>query len=197
MKRLGPVTLSIALLVSACGGGEMTLSEYVDRLNVIIGRAVAQGEELFASPLGMLMEEGAQLSDFTPQDLQIALERVEEIEVGIGEATDAIDPPEVAAEFHNRYFDTRFSSAREALAARAGVAETWEELSETPEMAAYRTAVGDDKQTCIEFQADMDATGGRQVFADMPWIPDDLKEVVVALLACDVYPDHPEDMFRP
>lgn len=195
MKRFGSVALSLALLVGACGGGEMTLTEYVDRLNVILGRG--QWEELFASPLGAVLEEGAQLSDFTPQDLQIALERVEEIELGIREETDAIDPPEVATDFHNRYFDIRFTSEREALAARAGTAETWEELSETPEMAAYRTAVAQDKETCIEFQTDMDATGGRVVFADMPWIPDDLKEVVIALLACDVYPDHPEEWFRP
>jgi hypothetical protein len=197
MKRFGSVALSIALLVSACGSGEMTLSQYVDRLNVILARTVAQGEELAASSVGAVLNEGAQLSDFTLQDLQIALERVEEIERDLGEALDGLEPPEAATDFHNRYFDTRFSSAREALAARASIAETWEELSETPEMAAYRTAVSQDKQTCIEFQADMDATGGRQAFADMPWLPNDLKEVVIALLSCDVYPDRPEDSFRP
>lgn len=197
MKRFVPLALSVTLLVGACSSGEMTLTEYVDRLNAVIGRAVPQGEALFGSPQGAVMAEGAQLSDFTPQDLQVALELVGEIEVEVGEGVADIDPPTAVAEFHNLYFDTRYSSAREALADRAGTAATWEELSDTPEMAAYRTAVTQDKQTCIDFQADMNATEARGAFADTPWLPNELKEIVSALLGCDVYPDHPEDMFRP
>ncbi len=197
MKRFVPLALSVTLLVSACGSGEMTLTEYVDRLNAVIGRAVPQGEALFGSPQGAVMAEGAQLSDFTPQDLQVALELVGEIEIEVGEGVADIDPPAAVAEFHNLYFDTRYSSARKALAVRAGTAANWEELSDTPEMAAYRTAVTEDKQTCIDFQADMDATEARGAFADAPWLPNELKEIVSALLGCDVYPEHPEDMFRP
>ena len=197
MKTFGTSVLSFALLVSACGSGEMTLTEYVDRLNDVVGRAIPQGQELFASPHGAVLAEGAELSDFTPQDLQLALETVGEIELEIREATDAIDPPPAVADFHDLYFDTRFTSAREALAVRAGSAADWEELSETPEMAAYRTAVVEDKQTCIDFQANLDATSERGVFADTPWIPRELSEVVIALLGCAVYPVHPEDMFRP
>jgi hypothetical protein len=197
MKKFVPLALSVTLLVGACGGGEMTLTEYIDRLNAVIGRAVPQGEALFASPEGAVMAEGAQLSDFTPQDLRAALERIGEIEVEVGEGVADIDPPAAVAEFHNLYFDTRYSSAREALAARAGTAATWEELSDTSEMAAYRTAVAEDKQACIDFQADMDATEARGAFADTPWLPGELKEIVSALLGCDMYPEHPEDMFRP
>ncbi len=197
MKRFVPLALSVTLLIGACGGGEMTLTEYVDRLNAVISLAVPQGEALFASPEGAVMAEGAKLSDFTPQDLQVALERVGEIEVEVGEGVADIDPPAAVAEFHNLYFDTRYSSAREALTVRAGTAATWEELSDTPEMAAYRTAVAEDKQTCIDFQADMDATDERGAFADTPWLPSELKEVVTALLGCDAFPEHPEDMFRP
>lgn len=197
MKRLAPLALSVALLVGACSSGEMTLTEYVDRLNAIIAEAIPQGEALFASPHGAVMAEGAKLSDFTPQDLQMALEQVGEIEVQIRDAAKDIDPPAAVADFHSLYFDTRFASAREALAVRSGTATSWEELSGTPEMAAYRTAVAEDKQTCIDFQNDMDATEARGAFADTPWLPGELKEIVSALLGCDVYPEHPEDMFRP
>ena len=186
-----------ALLVGACGQDEMTLTEYVDRLNAIVGEAIPQGEELYASPQGAVMVEGAQLADFTPQDLKVALERIGEIEVEVRMAIDAINPPEVVADFHEFYFDDRFFLAREALSVRAGTAETWEELSETPEMAAYRQAVAEDKQACIDFQAEMDATTERGEFADTPWIPAELSEVVTALLGCDVFPERPEDMFRP
>ena len=197
LKRIGSLFVTVAVLAGACGNGEMTLTEYVDRLNAIVAQALPQGEELFDSPRGAVMAEGAQLSDFTPQDLQFALERIGEIELEVRTATDAIDPPQVVAEFHEFYFDTRFSSAREALALRAGTAETWGDLSDTPEMAAYRKAVAEDKQACIDFQVEMDATSERGAFADTPWIPAELKQVVSALLGCDAYPEHPEDMFRP
>ena len=102
MKRFLPAVLSLAVLVGACGGGEMTLPEYIDELNSVVGRAVSQADGLYASPVGAVMVEGAQLTDFTPHDLQIALERIADIEREIGEATASIEPPEVAREFHDR-----------------------------------------------------------------------------------------------
>jgi hypothetical protein len=64
-------------------------------------------------------------------------------------------------------------------------------------MAAYRKAVTADRQSCIEFQTQLDATAARGVFADTPWISGELKEVVDAVLGCNIWPEHPEDMFRP
>jgi hypothetical protein len=64
-------------------------------------------------------------------------------------------------------------------------------------MAAYRKAVTEDKQYCTEFLTPLDATAERGVFTDTPWIPGELKEVVNAVLGCNTYPEHPEDMFRP
>ena len=198
VERFVPLVLCVTLLLSGCGGGEMSLTEYVERLNAIMARANQQGEALVASPQGqVLFTEGEQLTNFTPQDLEATLERVGEIEVEVREATDAIEPPEEVADIHNLLFDTRFASAREALATRAGTAADWEELSETPEMAAYRTAVTVDRQACIDFQTELDATAARGVFADTPWIPGELKEVVEAVLGCARWPEHPEDMFRP
>ena len=39
----------LVLMVGACGGGEMTLTEYVDRLNSIVERARQRYEVLVAS----------------------------------------------------------------------------------------------------------------------------------------------------
>jgi hypothetical protein len=190
----------LVLVVAACGGGEMSLTEYVEQLNAIVNRARQQYEVLVASRQGaVLVAEGSQLTDFTPQDLQAAFERVSEIAVEVGESTDAIEPPEQIADLHNLWFDFQgeFASAHEALAARAGTAADWEELSESPEMAAYRAALAADKQVCTDIQAQLDATEERGVFADVPWIPGELKEVVEAALGCDGYPEHPEDVYRP
>ena len=190
----------LVLVVAACDGGEMSLTEYVEQLNAIVIPATQQYDVLVASPQGaVLAAEGAQLTDFTPQDLQAALERLSEIVVEVGEATDAIEPPEQIADLHNLWFGFHgeFTSAQEVLAARAGTAADWEELSESPEMVAYRAALAEDKQVCTDIEAQLDATAYREVFADVPWFPAELKEVVAGVLSCEVYPEHPEDMFRP
>jgi hypothetical protein len=193
-------SLAVVVVLVGCGGGETSLTEYVERLNAIVEGARRQYEVLVASPPGaVLVAEGAQLGDFTPQDLQAALERVSEIGVEVEEAVDAIEPPEQITDLHNLWFDFdgNFTSAQEALATRAGSAADWEELSESPEMAAYRAALAEDKRTCTDFQAQLDATEERGVFADVPWIPGELKEVVEVVLGCQGYPEHPEDVFRP
>ncbi len=95
IKRFVPLVLCVTLLVSGCGGGdEVSLTEFVERLNPIMVRASQQYEELVASPQGaVLVAEGAQLADFTPQDLQAALERLGEIEAEALEAGAGIEPP--------------------------------------------------------------------------------------------------------
>jgi hypothetical protein len=64
-------------------------------------------------------------------------------------------------------------------------------------MAAYRTAVTIDRQACLDIQAELDATAARGVFADTPWIPGELKEVVETVLGCGTFPETPQDLYRP
>ena len=193
--------VGLILVVAACSSGEMSLTDYVERINAAVDRAAQQYFDLVESPQGeVLVAEAVQLNTFTPQDLQTALEHVREIEAGVEEAVKAIKPPEDVADLHRLLFDfdDNFISAQEALAARAGTAESWEELSASPEMAAYRDALSEDKQQCAASQAEMNAIAERRdLFADTPWIPRDLKDVVQAVLRCDGYPAHPEDLYRP
>ena len=137
---------------------------------------------------------GTELTDFTPQDLHVALEKVAEIQAEALDAAAAIDPPEQIADLHEIYF--RELPIAE-LAARAASAADWHELSESSEMAAYRTALAADNQVCAEFQARLDATADRGVFEDTPWIPGELKETVNYALGCDALPANPEDVYRP
>lgn len=191
----------LVLVAAACGGGEMSLTEYVERLNAIVDQARGRYEELVTGPNGaVLIAEPDQLADFAPQDLQVALEHVREIEAEVDEATAAIEPPEQVADLHELFFDfeSEFILAQEALAARAGTAADWKELSETPEMAAYRTALAEDKRGCAESQAEVNAIGEqREAFAETPWIPAELKEIFEVALGCDGYPENPEDIYRP
>ena len=73
----------------------------------------------------------------------------------------------------------------------------WPELLETSEVAAYRAALVEGKQMCIEFQATLDATESRGVFADTPWLPAEFSEVVDARLGCDLFPENPDSVFQP
>jgi hypothetical protein len=182
------------LLVSGCGGGEISLTEYVDRINDVEYRASRQAEKLVAN--------AEQITDLTPQDLQAGLEQAYAIRTEVKDATDDIEPPEQVADMHELIFDwhTRFIDIEQALAARVGTAEDtatdWAELSSSSEMAVYRTAIVEGKEVCDEFQAQLDATAERGDFADVPWLPTQLKEVVVAVLGCDWFPENPNDLYR-
>jgi hypothetical protein len=52
-------------------------------------------------------------------------------------------------------------------------------------------------RSCVEFQATLDATAKRGVFAEVPWMPGDLKEIVDYALGCSSLPQNPEDVYRP
>ena len=89
------------VLVSSCGGGEMSLTQYVEAVNAINGRAMQQyGEMVVANPQGaVVIADRSQLNEFTPHDLHVALERTAEIQAEALEATAAIEPPEQIAVF--------------------------------------------------------------------------------------------------
>lgn len=199
MQRVWAGVFALVVVVAACGGDEMTLTEYVDEVNVIIDRASDQYYDLVASPQGrVLIADRDQLADFTPRDLQAAFAGVRELEVGVRDAIEAIEPPEPIADLHHRLFDFSLTlPVNDALAARAGTATDWEELSDSPEMAAYRAQLAEDKQRCHDFQAELDATAARGAFVDTPWIPNELREVVDAALGCVGFPEHPENLYRP
>ncbi len=193
-------------MTTACGGGgEMSLTEYVESIDAIFARGIQQYQELVSSPQGLVLivgqgshlgfdDQGAQLADFTPQDLHVALEQVAGIQAEALKAAAAIDPPDQIADLHALYF--RELPIAE-LAVRAGTTATWEELSESAEMTAYREALAADNRVCADIQAKLDATAARGVFTDTPWIPNDLKETVNYALGCDSLPEHPEDAYRP
>jgi len=194
IKRLIPLALCVTLLLSGCGGGEMSLTEYTERINAAEVRASEQGQEL--------ADKTEEIVDFTPQDLQAVLEQARVIRIEVDEAVDQIEPPEQISDIHNLIFDwhEEFITIEEALAVRAGTtphtAAGWMELSDSPEMAAYREAIAEGKQVCVDFQSRLDATEERGVFTDTPWIPGEMKEVVERVLGCVWFPENPEDVYR-
>jgi hypothetical protein len=181
--------LGVGMLLSGCGGGGLSLTEYVDRLNVVNDRLNSQAEVLISD-----LERSS-----TPKEVSATMERMAALRIESVQAAEAIDPPEQIADLHQLFlsWEKRLLPIEEALAARAGTVVGWEELFESAELAAYRTALVEGKQGCIDFQARLDATADRGVFADTPWIPSALSEIVAVRLGCDLFPENPEDVFRP
>jgi hypothetical protein len=195
IRRSVPVLLGIVLLLGGCGGGEMSMTEYGERIDALAAEAGQRAEELFA--------DAPPITDVTPRMLQAGLERgLLEIRIPLQEAVDGIDPPAQIADLHDLMWDwhSDFISVEEALGARMGEAEDsdegWTALSESPEMAAYRSAIAEGKQICDGFQARLDATAAGGAFADTPWIPSEMKEVVEAALGCQWFPEDPEEVYR-
>lgn len=192
--------LIIVVVTSACGGDrELSLNEYIEQFNALTDPADERYANFVAGPDGsVLLAEGDQLGDYTPQQLGAALDLLGAIEAEVMVAAAEINPPDQVAEFHEFFFATsNFTAAREALAIRASTTADWVELSESPEMAAYRAAIAEDKQACIDFEAAMDEAAEGQVFSDVPWFPSEFREDVERVLGCESFPDHPDDLYRP
>lgn len=185
----------VMVVVSGCGSQELSATQYVDQINAITGPATQKGEALAV--------EAAQVTDFTPQHLQAGLERaLREIRVPLQEAADAIEPPAAIADVHHLMWDwhATFISIERALATRAGAAadtvEDWEALSASPEMAAYRAQLAKGKQICSDFQGELDARADGRSFAIDSWLAVELEEIGRAVLGCESFPDHPENVYR-
>ena len=182
------ICVTVIVVASGGGGGEVSMSEYVDEMNTIGARIAQQSEVVFA--------EAEQIA--TPSDVNAMMERVQPLRIEVLEAFEGVDPPEQVADLHRLLSDwmAKIMLAEEALATRASTVGSWEEFSQSSEMAAYRAVLVEGKQGCTDFQAKLDATAARGVFADMPWIPGALKEVVDAALGCESFPENPEAVYR-
>ncbi len=202
---VGRLVSVLALVFAGCAGGEMTMSEYVERVDAIFERGIERYEAVVEGPQGLVLiagqgphmdleDRGTRLSDFTPYDLHLALLEVAAIQAEALEAAAAIEPPPQIADLHALYF--RELPIAE-LAARAATAADWEELSDSPGMTAYRKALAADAEACTEFQATLDATADRGVFAENTWLPERLTEIVDYALSCGSLPQNPEDAYRP
>ncbi len=182
------------LVVAACGGGEMSLAEYADRMNEIEATASARA--------AAILDAAEQKGDISPQDVGEGLEMAHDIRLEVEEAAADIDPPAQIADLHDRIFDwhREFMDVEAALADRAAEApdtpEGWTALSDRPEMADYRAAIAEGKVICDEFQGELDATSERGVFDDVPWAPSRVQEAVEAVLGCAWFPEDPTAVYR-
>ena len=182
---------ALCLVLAACSDSSLSMSEYGDRLNEIRGTYEPQAEAVWVEYL--------QVPQPTLEDLRVFIGREVAIRTDIEDEIRALDPPEEIVDLHGLLADwiTALRQAGEGLRDRAGTVAGWDNLFESAEYRTFETTLTGGTVVCAEFQAKLDTTAARGVFADTPWIPNDLKETVNYALACEELPAHPEDAYRP
>jgi hypothetical protein len=167
----------LTLALVACGGGSLSLTEYAERLS---GLAVELGETLDAGDV--------QMTTGTPTlaDAESVLTSAVAARTSFQNGLTALDPPDEFADVHADFIEvhSRIIAAQEAFVAQAPTAATLEELDQSAEAEAYRAIGTEAASLCEEFRANIDATADREVFADTPWIPSNMKEVVEVTFRC-------------
>jgi hypothetical protein len=167
----------LTVMLVACGGGDLSLTEYAERLDAL---ARVLGEQLDAGDARM------STGTATLGDAQEVLSSALAARTDFQEGLTALDPPEEFADVHTDLVEvhSRIIAAQEAFVARTATAATLEELDQSAEAAAYRAIGTEAASLCEEFRARIDSTADRAIFADIPWIPGDVKEVVEVTFGC-------------
>jgi hypothetical protein len=184
------VAAAVLLVTAGCGGSNLSMSEYGDRLNDIqltyAPRAVAAWTEFMELPHP------------TTGDLKTLIDREVAIRIELEDRFRDLDPPAEVADLHRMLADwiSALREAGEGLGARAGTVGGWDELLLSAEFREYEATLVGGAGVCDEFQARLDATAERGVFGDTPWVPADLREAADAVLGCDTIPEDLDAVFE-
>lgn len=170
----------LVVVVAACGGGSLSLSEYTAQ-----ALAVATVME---ERIGTLDAEWHTQTS-TVEGARTYWDRRLKARAESLEGLQALDSPVEVAELHRTALDllSRLIAAEEALAVRVASFETITEPGQwwdTVEGKAARAVDEEADAICHVFQARYDATIERLAFSDVAWIPSEMKEIVQIDLGC-------------
>lgn len=179
MRHVWAVTC-LAVILVACGGGSLTVSEYAEQAEDLVAVLEARFESLDTE-----WESQAPTVDGARSYWDRRLAVRAEFLKGVR----ALDPPEELADLHAAALDvfSRISAADEALAARVATFETLTEHRQwldTPEGQASLAVLEEVFVLCRATQEGFDATGQRESLEEVPWIPPELKEVIKVAFGC-------------
>jgi len=180
MRRTAVFLTATAVVLAACGGSSLTLAEYSSQTAAVLGRVDsrldAHAEDFFSSPASL---EG------TLAYLEDRVGGYHELVDGINE----LNPPEQVADLHEALQEIlekllETETVRLAFAGTITSVADLDQVWEGPEAQAVREAELEAIAICFAAQAQVDATADREAFADTPWIPPEMREVVVAAFGC-------------
>ena len=190
MARSFLVGLALVLLLTACGDSELAMSEYGERLNEIVN---TYGEDAEAAWV-----EFVAVSDPALEDLRALFDHDVAMRLGIEEAFLDLDPPAEIADIHGLLVEwlVSLTDAEEDLVDRIAAIDSLDEFLDSVEYRAFEETLIGGVDVCNELQSKLDATAVRGVFAETPWMPSDLKDVVDAVIGCETIPDDLDPTFR-
>ncbi|MEE8456886.1 MAG: hypothetical protein V3S28_02450 [Acidimicrobiia bacterium] len=170
----------LVLVVAACGGGDLSLSEYSAQ-----GGAVSATMETRIATLDA--EWDTQTS--TLEGARTYWDRRLKARAEALEGFRALDPPDVVANLHGTGLELfiKLVAAEEALAGHVASFETVTEPGQwwaTAEGIAALEVQHEINAFCQVFQSMYDATIERAVVSELLWIPAEMKEIVQIDLGC-------------
>lgn len=178
MRRLVVAVLVSGMAVAGCGG-ESSLTEYATELEAAVAEMNARLDELDA--------ELSASSDLE-QVKRYASERVS-ARNAFFDVLEGLDPPDEVRDLHDSAVGIigRLADAESALAGYVNDLDSATDLDtiwSTPLGVAARTADEETVALCLAAQAEFDTTEDRTVLVEVPWIPQELKEVVTVAFGC-------------
>jgi len=176
-KRLVAATLFSSLALSACGGG-LSLTDYAGELESAVTEMNGRLDELDAQ-----LSETGDLEEIK----EYARERVAARYTFVA-VLDELEPRSEVSDLHTAAegIIDRLADAEAALADYVDGLESGMDVGDawaTPLGLAARAADEESIELCLAAQSELDTTE-RSDLAEVPWIPPELKEVVVVAFGC-------------
>jgi hypothetical protein len=102
----------------------------------------------------------------------------------------SLEPPDEVAALHKAALDImqRLTDAESEMADRVmqwDSPDDIEQMWETPEGVAARALDAQAVSLCLAAQAEFDQTADRAGFEDVPWVPSEMKSVILVAFGCE------------
>ncbi|MEE8456891.1 MAG: hypothetical protein V3S28_02475 [Acidimicrobiia bacterium] len=178
-RALQVQVLLLAVLATACGGGP-SHADYAKDVEALVVTMNARLDELDAETVGTRdleqIQRYAQQRVIARSDFLAGTRDIEPPD-------EALELHEIAVEIMQRVFDAESKLADRVMnfESARGIDAIWE----TPEGIAARAADEQAIALCHVAQSEFDQTADREKFKDVPWIPSEMKRVIVVAFGCD------------
>ena len=173
----------VSALVSGCGDGQPSVTDYVEALNAMNEEFSPRGEAIWYSYLGK--------TGPTMDDLRTLLDANVALRADVDEALDEIEAPEQIADLHDGWtaWHSKLFAAETAQAARAATAGSLDEFLQSAEFEAWAETLEEGSSLCDEVEGRLNDSDSQELFAGTAWMPSDLADVVHAVIGCESFPE--------
>jgi len=179
-QRIASWVAAFVMIAAACGGGELTLTEYAAEIETAVQSMNMELDALDLTVAGSPSLDAVR--NYATERVKLRYEFVETLE--------ALEPPDRVREFHESGLAVivRLAESEEALAVVALSLDDPADfvgLWETEAGLAARAADADAIAICKAAQAEFDATEENAAAQGVPWIPPEMKEIVRVAFYCE------------